>query len=126
MNGRSNRLGWAMLLLAVVLGTVAAAIAYNVGVSHGLASAGADAGARVVGPYYRPSGFGFAFPLLFFAFFLLVVARCRRPWVGYWGPRGNWPADDPRWMPPAFEEWHRRAHDAMKEPRSADDSGRRG
>ena len=125
MNGRSNRFGWAWLLFAVVFGIATAVIAYNAGVSHGLASVGADAGARV-GRYYRPWGFGFAFPLLFFAFFFLVFARCGRPWMGYWGPRGNAYMHDPRWVPPPFEEWHRRAHDAMKEQPSADDPGRRG
>jgi len=29
-------------------------------------------------------------------------------------------------VPPAFEEWHRQAHDRLKENRPADDSGSRG
>jgi hypothetical protein len=29
-------------------------------------------------------------------------------------------------IPPAFDEWHRQAHERLKEEKPADDSGRRG
>jgi len=96
---------------AVLVAGGIAALAYQAGVSHGLAlQIPSGAAAAAVPPYYfyRPwgSGFGF-FPIFFFIFLWIVVSRAL-----FW--RGR------RWHraycvdgPPAFEEWHRRAHERM-------------
>ena len=128
MNGQGS--GWfrgAVFLGILLLSATAAVVAYNIGVSHGLAQQLAAQGTQLP-PYpypygwYRPWGFGFGFPILFFVLIWLVVVRGlfwgRRWRHGYYaGGHG---------VPPAFEEWHRRAHDRLKENRPADDSGSRG
>jgi hypothetical protein len=107
------------LLRALAIGALliagAAAIgigAYNAGVAQGIAEGGRMIAAPPVGTPYvyvgpRPWGVGFFpfFPILFFLFFFVVVrgllwrGRWHRGWgYGYGG------------VPPAFEEWHRRAH----------------
>ena len=97
----------------VVAGAVAIAIgAYNAGVAQGIAQSGAltaFAGAppSAVYPYmwYRPWGFGL-FPVFPFFFVLLFFFAVRGLfWRGHrgWGARYDG-------VPPAFEEWHRRAH----------------
>ena len=114
-------------LLIVVLMLLAAAGAgiygYNIGVAHGIAQSAALAERVAAAPgvapvvfYPRPWGFGFGFfpfaPLFFIVFWLLILRGL------FW--RG------PRWgrgygygygcgyggVPPAFDEWHRRAHGA--------------
>ena len=114
MNNRSIVRALAIAAL-VVLGATAIGIgAYNAGVAHGIAQSGAlappAAGApSAVYPYmwYRPWGFGL-FPIFPFFFFLLVFVVLRGLfWRAPW--RGGWAARD-YGVPPAFEEWHRRAH----------------
>ena len=119
MNGRFRL----AVVLIGMLGSVAiAVIAYNMGVSHGLAigapAAGGQSGvpgAAVYGPYgwHHPWGFGF-FPFapvlfIFFWFFLLRGL--------FWGGfhRRRWYYPGPYDVPPSFDEWHRRAHDRMSE-----------
>jgi hypothetical protein len=58
----------------------------------------------------RPWGFGLfpffpIFPIVFFLLFFVVVRGLmwRGPWRGGWRARYDG-------VPPAFEEWHRRAH----------------
>jgi len=113
------------VLAVVVLSAIAGVVAYNTGLSHGLAqSAVAQGGA--IPPYaygwYRPWGFGFGFP---FFFVLLWFVLLRGLWWG--GPRWrhHYYAGS-RGAPSAFDEWHRQAHERMKESPSADDPGRRG
>jgi hypothetical protein len=103
MNGHGGfgRGAAALLMLLVALGVGWAA--YSLGVSHGLAQSGTVVAA------YRPWGFGFGFlfPFLFFFFFLRLLF-----WGGPW--RRGWYHPGWRGLPPAFEEWHARAHERMK------------
>ncbi len=107
------RFSWLIGLGAIALLAVVGVYAYNIGVAHGLAESGRFAvapGAGVpVGPWWpRPWGFGFfpffpVFPLLFLLF-AFVIARALF-WRGAWHGRGYCGG-----VPPAFDEWHRRAH----------------
>ena len=113
-----NRIRWAAILAAVLLAVMVGVVAYNVGVSHGLAIAPSAAGATPspIPPYYwyRPWGFGFA-PLLFllFGFFLFRILF----WGGY--HRRRWSSRAPWDFSPSFDEWHRRAHERMNsQPRA--------
>ena len=117
MNNRS-------LFRAVVVGVLvlagAAAIAtgaYNWGLAQGIAESGRavvapPAGAPYVYVWPRPWGFGFfpVFPLLFLFLFFFVVRGMlwRGPGRGGWGSGCGG-------APPAFDEWHRRAHAADRE-----------
>ncbi len=122
MNGRI----WLSILLVIVLLALLAGIggyAYNIGVAQGMAqSVRPETPAQGVTPYpypywgpffFRPFGFGFGLfgllvPLfLFFLFFGLFRAIFWRGRWGRYGPRGDWGQG----VPPAFEEWHRRAHE---------------
>ena len=106
------------LFRALAIGTLiiagAAAIgigAYNAGVAQGIAEGGrliaAPPGTPYVYVWPRPWGFGFFpfFPILFFLFFFFIVRGLlwRGRWHGGWRYRHDG-------VPPAFEEWHRRAH----------------
>jgi hypothetical protein len=141
-NEVSYRRRWAVFAGTLIFSVFVGVIAYNVGMSHGLAQGAVAQAGGAVAPYpypypypyaygwHRPSGFGFPFLLLFFAFWFLVF---RRAWWGgpwrrhpYWrGPYGPYGVDfQPPQPPPAFDDWHRQAHERMKEPPRADDSGR--
>ena len=120
----------AILIFVAVVGALTAAgfYGYNLGVARGVAENVATVAAPATGApilvYPRPWGFGFGyfpfFPLLFI-FFWLFVARAlfwrgarwgRGCGYGYYGG-----------VPPAFDEWHRRAHaqerpDAPSAPRT--------
>lgn len=112
----------------VLLSAIAAIVAYNIGFSHGLAQQLVAQGGQVPAvlyPYgwYRPWGFGFGFPILLFILLWFVLARAL-----FWRRRWHYGYGHPAWrgVPPAFDEWHRRAHERLKEEKPADDSGRRG
>ena len=114
MNNRSIIRALALAAL-VVLGATAISIgAYNAGVAHGIAQSGALSAPVAGAPYavypymwYRPWGFGL-FPIFPFFFVLLLFFVLRGLfWRAAW--RGGWAARD-HGVPPAFEEWHRRAH----------------
>ena len=111
---------WIGAVSGVLLAVVAAVLAYNVGVEHGLTAQGAT-GAAANG-YYRWQRAGIG-PLFLLLFFWIAFTR-----VGCWGrPHRRWryddtPYDDPR----TFDEWHRRAHAHMKEDGPADHPGSRG
>jgi hypothetical protein len=110
-----------IIALGVVAVLVAAAIggaAYNAGLARGVAEssrvlAAPGSGPTVVVPYVHGhgwhGGFGFfpVFPFfgLLFLFFALKFLFWRGPW-GPWSRGGYWMNG----VPPAFEEWHRRAH----------------
>ena len=106
------------VLLAVMLAGVIGVAAYNAGVSHGLALqvTAAAPGAYPYPHYGRPWGFGIFFPLLFgFLLLRLVFWGGHRRWYrggyyggGYYG-RGCYGGGYGD-VPPAFDEWHRRAH----------------
>jgi hypothetical protein len=62
---------------------------------------------------WQPWGFGFGFfplfPLLFIFFWVFVLRGLF--WRGGWRRHGRYDG-----VPPAFEEWHRRAHAAESAP----------
>ncbi|HJZ71932.1 MAG TPA: hypothetical protein VKE51_09330 [Vicinamibacterales bacterium] len=117
-----NRLGFtALLAVLLLLAAVGAGVyGYNIGVAHGIAQSAAlaERGAAAPGAaapvvfYPRPWGFGFGFfpfaPLFFILFWILIFRALF--WRGpRWG-RGYGYACAPGGVPPAFDEWHRRAH----------------
>ncbi len=118
----STRFNWPLAIGGVLLAGAIGIVAYNAGVSHGLAMAPAAAAAGPgaaapalppgAAPYYhyrwhRPWGF-FPFGPLFSILLFILIARALF-WRGY----------GPRWrhgyygMPPSFEDWHRREHERM-------------
>jgi len=121
------------LVRALVIGVLflagAAAIgigAYNAGVAQGLAESGRliaapPAGAPYVYVWHRPWGFGFFpfFPLLFLFLFFFVVRGLL--WRGRWHGGWHYRHDG---VPPAFEEWHRRAHARTPDPGPSDPGSR--
>jgi hypothetical protein len=113
-----NRALWRALAIVALAVTVAAGIgigAYNAGMAQGIAESGRSVAAPSPGTQFvyvwpRPWGFGFFpfFPIFpfFFILFLFIVLRGLL-WRGPWrGGRGRWHNG----VPPAFDEWHRRAH----------------
>jgi hypothetical protein len=107
-----RRYSWLAIAGAAVFSIVVGMVAYNAGLSHGLA-AGSGAGAVPPGgvPYgwHRPWGF-FPFGPFLFLFFWLFVFRMFA-WRGYHGPwrdRGG-----PFETESQLDEWHRRAHEQM-------------
>lgn len=114
MNDRHPVTRWAPFLFAILLAGAVGIGAYNMGVSHTLAITAARGGtaAPVIVPFFGFHPFGFVFPLFFLFFFWFVVARFlfwggpwRRRWYGHPGAGSG--------VPPAFDEWHRRAHEQM-------------
>ena len=116
-----NRVGlkvlFAVLLVASMIG--AGIYGYNVGVMHGIAQSAAAGAAGAAAPgapvvfWPRPWGFGFGFfpffPLLFILFWFFVVRGLF--WRGGWGRGCGYGG-----VPPAFDEWHRRAHGQQGPP----------
>lgn len=110
-----GRFRWTAVLTAIAGAAIVGFVSYNAGVSHGLAISPelANTPAREVLPYgwYRPWGFGFGLaPLLFLLFWFLVLRTCL--WGGF--HRRRWYYRDEGGAPSGFEEWHRRAHEHMK------------
>jgi len=118
----SHRFDWAIIVLVVVaLLGITGVTSYNAGVARGATqsstvAAAPDAAAPVYHWHARPWGWGFFpfFPLwiLFFWLFALRGLGWRRRWYGPYGYR-HWYGDRygyPEDVPPAFDEWHRRAH----------------
>jgi hypothetical protein len=108
-----NRFAFRLLIALVALGmfAVVGVYSYNLGVAHGLAQNGHALATPGAGPPFvywpHPWAFGFFpfFPLLFILFFVFILRGLF--WRGWGGPRwGHWYGG----VPPAFEEWHRRAH----------------
>jgi hypothetical protein len=105
-----------ILLIAALVAAGAAMIGiavYNAGVAHGIAESGRIAAIPpTAAPYVygwpRPWGFGF-FPILPFFFFFLLLFFVTRAflWRGAWGAGWGCRYEG---VPPAFDEWHRRAH----------------
>ena len=118
-----DRFGFRLAIGAVMIAAIAAVgfYTYNLGVAHGIAESGRaialpGGGVPIVAVWPRPWGFGFGFfpffPLLFILFWVFVLRGLfwRRAWrglaCGYDG------------VPPAFDEWHRRAHAQQGIPKS--------
>ena len=108
-----RRYGW-LITLVVAAGLAAVGVfTYNLGVAQGLAEGGrlvaAPGGAAVPVVYWPRPWFGFGFFPFFPLFILLWIFAARglfwrRRWYGRdygYGCGG---------VPPAFDEWHRRAH----------------
>ena len=92
----------ALVLIAVALAGVIGTTAYRAGLARGLAEAGHVPGPWVYhGLFWHPGGF--LFPLL--GLFLVLALVRGLFWRGWCG-RDAWRTG----VPPAFEEWHRRAH----------------
>jgi hypothetical protein len=115
-----NRFGvkvlFAVLLVMAAIG--AGMYGYNAGLAQGIAQSAAAAAQTGTAPaapvmfYPRPWGFGFGFfpfaPLFFIVFWLLIFRGLF--WRGSrWG-RGYGYGYGCGGVPPAFDEWHRRAH----------------
>jgi len=115
-----------VVLLLVLAGAAAIGVAsYNAGVQHGFVEASRTAALppegtpRVyvwAGPWHP--GYFPVFPF-FFGFLLFVFVLRGLLWRGSWRG-GPWQRGDcgPRHdgVPPAFDEWHRRAHERMAGP----------
>ena len=105
-----RRFKWMGVFAAVLVAIVVGTIAYNAGVSHGLAIGAPAAGAAqdAARYWYRPWGFGF-FP---FGFLLVWLLFAR---LMFWGGgcRRRWYYPGPYDAPPSFDDWHRRAHERM-------------
>jgi hypothetical protein len=93
---------WASFLVVLMVAALVGWAGYSLGVSHGLAQSG-----HVVAYHPWGFGFGFFFPFLFFFLFLRLLF-----WGGMW--RRGWHYGPWRGVPPAFDEWHARAHERMK------------
>jgi hypothetical protein len=108
-----------VLLLLVLAGAAAIGVAsYNAGVQHGFVEASRTAalppeGTRPVyvwaGPWHP--GYFPVFPF-FFGFLIVVLVLRGLWWRGSWR-RGDWGPGRHDGVPPAFDEWHRRAHERM-------------
>ena len=113
-----ERFGFRLLMGAVMITALATVgfYTYNLGVAHGVAEstqaiaaqAGTPgAGAPAVVVWHRPWGGGFGFfPFfpLFFILFWVFIAR------GLFWRGARWGRYRHDGVPPAFDEWHRRAH----------------
>ena len=98
MHRHRRQMRWAVLAIAVALSA--------------LGSAAAPGGAAPMVFYPRPWGFGFGFFPLMILFWIFVIRGLF--WRGRWGGGCGYGS---RYggVPPAFDEWHRRAH--AQEPR---------
>ncbi len=124
-----------VVVAAVIIGTGVAV--FNAGIAQGMALSGQIAkpdGTAVpvspyYAPYYRPWGFGFGgwclglFGFLLLIFLIAGLGRMafgsrhgwhRGPW-GMGGPRGF----DGEHIPPSVEELHRKMHEKMNQPPTA-------
>ena len=109
-----NRHRLAVIAGALVLAAIVGGIAYNVGVTQGIAQSGKIITAPPGGPYpypypyygwHRPWGFGFFFfTFFFFALWFLILRGIF--WRGGRHRRGCNFRDD-------FDDAHRRAHERM-------------
>ena len=116
MNNRSLFQVLAIAALAIAVAVAIGIGAYNAGVAQGIAQSGQAIAAQPpagtpVYFYPRPWGYGFfpffpIFPILFFVFLFFGLRGLF--WRGRWGGGYGYRHGG---VPPAFEEWHRRAHE---------------
>jgi len=131
---------WAAVALAIVIAIVIGTLAYQAGVSQGMSvqrtaiaappAAGGNA-QPVPGPgpppdyayrYYRPWRFGFFGPLFGILFFVFLMRTLFWGLCGF-GLGGGWRRrwryyDYPDAGPSRFDDWHRRAHEQMRDDRA--------
>ena len=111
MGGRF-RFGWVIGLVAVAMLAAVGVYTYNLGVAQGLAESGrlvAAPGTTVPVVFWPRPWFGFGFFPFFPLFILLWIFVIRGLfWRNRWYGRGYGYACGG--VPPAFDEWHRRAH----------------
>jgi hypothetical protein len=104
-------------------GLLIGAAAYSVGLSQGATRAAISAGTNVDtleahwGWGHAHGWWGFPFgPIIAIFFWLWILRAVFWGFRGPWGWRRRWRYyhydDDPRW----FDDWHRQAHDRMREP----------
>lgn len=118
MDGYERRYRWALAVGVVLLTVLVSGLAYSMGVAQGAAQAGVDP--DLVRHAWRGHwGFG-PFPFLLFVFLWFALVRGPWGWGGPWGRRRYYAG----WHdgPPPFDEWHRRAHERMKETPPANPS----
>jgi len=116
MNGSRMWRGVAIAVLGIGIALTIGVGAYQAGAAHALATTGqAWVEQPGAGPHGWGYGHGFFFAPFFFLFLLLLMARMVF-WRGSW--RGGCRHD--RGVPPAFEEWHRRAHEQQTPPGPAE------
>jgi hypothetical protein len=132
---------WAIAVLALIAAVAIGATAYQAGVSQGIAmqvpaaaAPGVQGGAQgtvappyVIYPYrywgpWRFGFFGFFGPLLSIFFFFFVLRMLFFAFGG-WGWRRRYWQYDPEIGPPRFDEWHRRAHERMRDSGAAPSPG---
>ena len=133
---------WALVAFAVLAMVAIGGIAYQAGVSQGIAlqppaaAAPAAPGGAQAAPapvydgyrYYRPwryGPFGFVWPLFSILFFVFFMKAIFWGLFGYgWGWRRRWYYDRPDdYGPSRFDEWHRRAHERMRDDRAPSSPG---
>jgi hypothetical protein len=125
-----NRSFWGPFVVLLLVLAAAAAVgvgAYNAGVSHGVAEASRTVAVPVEGAarvYVWPGpwggqGYGYVpfFPIVAFVFVLLLFRGLLMR--GAWHGRGRCGYGHDG-VPPAFEEWHRRAHERQAPPPAPD------
>jgi hypothetical protein len=89
----------ALVIVAVALAGIIGTTAYRAGLARGLAETGHVPGPWVYhAPFWYVGPLGFFFPLL--GLFLVAAVVRGLFWRGWCGAG----------VPPAFEKWHRRAH----------------
>ena len=140
MNGKIvARLVSALVLIAAIAGI--AFFAFQAGVAQGSPiTLQAPSGESVPAPYayhgygygfgprfHHPFGFGFGcigILITLFLFFFALKAFRFAVWGPRWGwgghPGGRWSRHWENGVPPMFEEWHKRAHDAPDESKNTD------
>jgi len=123
MHDRSPFRAIVLLLLALAGAAAIGVGAYQAGVQHGVVEAGRTAAVPVEGTshiYVVPGAWhgpwhGGFFPLfpLIVAFVLIAFVVRGRGWRGRGRPDRHTRIRRGDGVPPAFEEWHRRAHERM-------------
>lgn len=124
---------WAIVVMSLVAAVAIGTIAYQAGVSRGIAlqpppvvtAPAAPGGAQAVPAppypyypygYYRPWRFGFFGPLFGLLLFVFVLRTMFWGMCFGWGwRRRGWYYDRPGYGPSQLDDWHRRAHDRMRD-----------
>jgi len=109
MNDHPRSRLWAPWILAAIASVGVGIVAFNAGVTRGLAANPQVGSTPFAGYPFWFHPFGFVFPL-FILFFWFAIARFVF-WGGPW--RRRWHDQASEGVPPRFEEWHRQVHERM-------------